>query len=506
MDFTKPPKRSPGRPTAAKEAAYQAALAAYNARQKVDTEVINPTPKATKRPPRQPRKAANAANKLADIKPDTEVSGGLTPPENKRAPPESSGTPSSNFLGNPDTEVAGVILGSADPATTKPNPGLDNQRSRGWCITDFRNNSEKSWSNLTDKAGIGAQYATYQVEQCPTTKKIHKQGYVYFANARSGKYVRGLFPECHIEKQLGNNDQAIDYCHKDYTKIGAREEWGKRPTQGKRVDIENACKTVREKGIIGLLKDETNDVTYVKYHRGLEKLEQMTFKRKTSRNWKSFTTFIFGKTRVGKTHWCHEDAKKHFPNDEIFVKTEHTGKWWDGYHGQPVVIIDEGRYETLKIDQWKVLLDRYALTVETKGGTEPFLAKRIYITSNTTGINEWMGQISGDINEDKRAVMERFDQILEMTSRTTMTEYKLDPNNRHQPKWLIKRNLKVNKDFTLDEIKQKPKRWQKPKPTDSPMIKSGLFERVKDTDSDDTDLEDNIEDNGDIIDITRFTN
>ena len=73
-------------------------------------------------------------------------------------------------------------------------------------------------------------------------------------------------------------------------------------------------------------------------------------------------------------------AKANHPDEEMFTKSDST-KWWDGYCGQPVVLLDEIE----KTYPWGHLLqlcDRYACSVETKGGTSPFLAKSLYVTWN----------------------------------------------------------------------------------------------------------------------------
>lgn len=56
-------------------------------------------------------------------------------------------------------------------------------------------------------------------------------------------------------------------------------------------------------------------------------------------------------------------------------------KFWCGYYGHRDVIIDEfrGGIDISHMLRW---LDRYPVSVETKGGATPLLAERIWITSN----------------------------------------------------------------------------------------------------------------------------
>jgi len=67
------------------------------------------------------------------------------------------------------------------------------------------------------------------------------------------------------------------------------------------------------------------------------------------------------------------------------------GTWWDGYSGQPVVVIDEF-YGWLGYDFLLRLLDRYSFAVETKGGSVSFTSKLVIFTSNKPP-SEWYRNI-----------------------------------------------------------------------------------------------------------------
>lgn len=62
-------------------------------------------------------------------------------------------------------------------------------------------------------------------------------------------------------------------------------------------------------------------------------------------------------------------------------------KWFDGYVGQPIVIIDDYRGE-YPLQLLLKLLDRYQMSVPVKGGFTEWLPKKVYITSNIHP-NEW---------------------------------------------------------------------------------------------------------------------
>jgi hypothetical protein len=65
---------------------------------------------------------------------------------------------------------------------------------------------------------------------------------------------------------------------------------------------------------------------------------------------------------------------------DAYAKDPRT-KWWCGYRGQKNVVIDEfrGGIDISHMLRW---LDRYPVTVETKGSARPLMVEKIWITSN----------------------------------------------------------------------------------------------------------------------------
>jgi hypothetical protein len=140
--------------------------------------------------------------------------------------------------------------------------------------------------------------------------------------------------------------------------------------------------------------------TYIRNFRGAKEARRISM---GFREWKSRVIFVVGPTDVGKTHFVHEVfiilvwwmllvvivSCTNSNSYNIFI--QHAGpdafwssqtKWWDGYEGQPNVVLDEFT-GWLSIPYMLRLLDKYKFTVETKGGHINFIARTIYITSNT---------------------------------------------------------------------------------------------------------------------------
>lgn len=95
---------------------------------------------------------------------------------------------------------------------------------------------------------------------------------------------------------------------------------------------------------------------------------------------------------------------------QFYVKPSYN-TWWDGYRGEPVVIIDEysGQWN---IDYLLLVLDRYPMKVEVKGGTTNLAARSILMTSNVPPA-EWYLNAS---LEKKAALARRISQEVNVTS------------------------------------------------------------------------------------------
>lgn len=86
--------------------------------------------------------------------------------------------------------------------------------------------------------------------------------------------------------------------------------------------------------------------------------------------------WIWGCSGAGKS-WA---ARNEF--GQFFLKSQ--SKWWDGYQGEPTVIIDDLDFDGGdKLGHYlKIWADKYACTGETKGGTIPLNHERLIVTNN----------------------------------------------------------------------------------------------------------------------------
>lgn len=82
-----------------------------------------------------------------------------------------------------------------------------------------------------------------------------------------------------------------------------------------------------------------------------------------------------GRAGTGKTKWVWEN----YP--DLYIKD--LNKWWDGYHGQETVLLDDwDPRQNVLTQKLKIWADRYPFRAETKGSSMTIRPKRIIITSN----------------------------------------------------------------------------------------------------------------------------
>lgn len=231
-------------------------------------------------------------------------------------------------------------------------------RHRMFCYTDFTEKPIELEKGIT--------YICEGKEICPTTKKSHIQGCIYFDNPQRLSGLIEKYPGKHWEVCKGTIEQNVAYCKKE----GNFTEKGEKPKQGKRSDLVAAITTLKNSGMLEVMKNHSD--VYVKFHKGLEKL-QFGLKAQDVKHEAKEVMVLIGRPGTGKTRWAYEN----YP--DLYSKS--SGMWWDGYNGEETVLIDdyEGHipyFEILKIT------DRYPYKVQCKGGFLHLTAKRIIFTSN----------------------------------------------------------------------------------------------------------------------------
>lgn len=238
-----------------------------------------------------------------------------------------------------------------------------NARARGWCFTAYDLRKEP-YEALEAEALVVGQ------ETCPTTKRIHFQGFVYFKSAKTFSAVQKALPfGTHIEKMRGTPAQAWEYCEKEGNVVVTK---GSKPAgQGTRSDIEMLMKQIADGATMEQVADACGEVWF-KYHRAAERYMEM--KRGKPRKDPSKVIVLWGDAGTGKTRRAVQEGAQ---------PVEFQGKRFvAGYDYQEVVVFDDFEDDQVPRGMFLKLLDRYAYKIDVKGGCKDWAPKVIFITSN----------------------------------------------------------------------------------------------------------------------------
>lgn len=229
-------------------------------------------------------------------------------------------------------------------------------------------------------------------EIAPTTGTPHLQGYVHFKSPTSSNTIRAHIPRAWFEAANGTAEQNFTYSKKDYIKF----EDGKRPSQGKRKDIDTIKEYITTKP-----NPNMRDIclNYATSYQGIRTAEVLLkyLEPKRDPNNPPEILWYYGDTGTGKSRKAFEDYPDAYPK-------ECGHKWWCGYDQHETVIIDDMRADTFP---WNTLLritDRYPNQVETKNGNRQLTAKRIIITSPYSPEEMFQNKITENLGQFLRRI------------------------------------------------------------------------------------------------------
>lgn len=270
---------------------------------------------------------------------------------------------------------------------------------------------DKTWEDF-DIAMVRVELNTsYFIAGKETGKegRKHFQGYFEFPEghrkkgASIDKIFRKRFPlpiSCHFESAFGTAAQCIEYCTKEDKEAYIHgEPEGSR--QGKRNDLGEILQSIKN-GANMVDLAEQNPQQWVQYRKAFEEYKQMVAPR---RDWPTQLVFITGPTGTGKT--MHAQELKPTP---VFWVSDN---YLNGYHGEEVILFDDFNYKKMSWEHFLVMTDRYAHTVNIKGGSMNFAPKTIIFTSNEHPKN-WYPDAPAETRKAIHRRMDEYGDIIEL--------------------------------------------------------------------------------------------
>lgn len=251
-----------------------------------------------------------------------------------------------------------------------------------WMFTLFSKEGEDPDIDLPRSWPIN--YCIWQLELCPTTKRLHLQGYFQLPKKQRMSYLKKkIHPTCFFERRKGTHQQAKDYCSKTETRqkgpwtIGEENEIEK---PGQRNDLLDLKRKVDE-GYSNLELWDNYFPPMLKFHKSIQVYKNL---KSTPRNWQTECLYLYGPTNVGKTTLAKEMYSKDRPTKNWWMPKSNSSTapcWFDGYDNHIHVIFNEFRGE-IPVGLLLELIDNCPTTVPIKCGFVNWAPRQIFITSN----------------------------------------------------------------------------------------------------------------------------
>lgn len=247
-------------------------------------------------------------------------------------------------------------------------------KTRGFVITNW--NLDTDYQALIDSKQV--RFIAYGEETCPKTGRLHHQAFMYCVNEKSTSKrnlnkMGNMFGKihCNVEPMEGSFAENEAYCSKE----GQLQKFGNEPAQGMRGDLIE----IKDKIMDGSL--QADDIAlgdpkmYHMYGRTLRDIEAIAL-RKKYRTWMTEGLWIYGPPGTGKSHFAFSD----YSAETHYIKNLNED-WWDGYKGQPIVVLNEFRGQ-VKLSEMLDLVDKWPKTVKWRcRESVPFLATKVIVTS-----------------------------------------------------------------------------------------------------------------------------
>lgn len=273
---------------------------------------------------------------------------------------------------------------------------------RKWFLT-INNYSEEEVKAAED-ACKGCNYGCYTKEVGDKCGTPHLHIWLHFKNARAFNAIKKLFPRANIQVGKGTDAQACEYLSKQ----NAPTEFGEKSKQGSRGDLEEIRAILKTEPSMRKVMDVAQNFQCAKMAEMILKYDEPQ-RPYGPRN----VYWHWGETGLGKS-WVAEMAH----GSNLFKPT--TFKWWDGYDGHKVVLLDEIRGDYCKFHEILTLTGESSFRVETKGGSRQAVYDTIYITSPYHPNDLWQTV------EDKSQLLDRITEIRHFTGESKRRKRKAE--------------------------------------------------------------------------------
>lgn len=231
----------------------------------------------------------------------------------------------------------------------------------------------------------------YQTEICPTTGRVHVQGYVEMETRMRLTQIKLFFPGAHLEVAKGTPLENYLYC----TKTSSRDPLGPSGSKGdfdqsepdrsrrkrSREEMENMIQDIKT-GLPERAIARKYPMIFLRHSNGIPKLIHH-YKPIVPTVREVSVIVIWGAPGTGKSHWAMQYARWH----KMSYYNKPIGTWWGSYAGERCVFFNDFDGNQVPYRSLLTWLDVYPCDLDVKGGHVAAQYDTVIITSNVNPLS-----------------------------------------------------------------------------------------------------------------------
>lgn len=271
------------------------------------------------------------------------------------------------------------------------------KRSRAWRFTLFNFDTEE---NHVWKESKQWRYIIFGTEHCPTTDRLHWQGYVYFDTMKSFRQMKKIHQTASWRIANASHLANYKYCTKEDKEPF---EWGVPPDTPAQKGEKGREHYLGQ--ILAVQENRPDDVDpqlFLQYkEHGMRAAAQFFFPTKVEDTPYQHYWF-YGEPRSGKS-----TAAKDFNPKSFYLKSR--TKMWDGYAHEDIVIINEfGPGQACMLDYLKEWGDQIPFRAEIKFGSMGVIRPKVIIITSNHHPDDIFTDEAKCSEWDRQAIRERY--------------------------------------------------------------------------------------------------
>jgi len=197
----------------------------------------------------------------------------------------------------------------------------------------------------------------------------HLQFVIHFTRTQRMSACKKLSDRAHFEP-CKNLMASLEYVRKPETRQAGPWEFGNIPVK---VNDKDDWDRVRELAKEGKFEEIPSNI-FIKHYGNLKKIHAENIRTEDLEECRG--VWLWGPPGTGKTTFARTE---YADTDDVYIKAQN--KWWDGYKGQKIVILDD--LDTPVLGHYiKIWADKWGCTGEIKGGTVGLKHEKFIVTSN----------------------------------------------------------------------------------------------------------------------------